>query len=216
MLSFKLLTPPAVEPVLLAEAKLHARIDTAADDTLVASLLVAARQWVERHTGRALITQTWQGAMDGARVADGVCGSAGSLGVLGREGGSLILPRAPLQSVLSVQAFDETDTGVLWPSSQYFVDTLREPGRLTLRQGAVWPVAMRRANGMVVTYVVGYGDDGTAVPEPIKTAIRALVAHWYEHRGEAVTASSGRAGATLVPLTIEALLGPYRVVSVGG
>src|SRR5215469_16680870 len=64
MVSFSLVTPPAVEPVLLADAKGQARIDTTDDDTLVTNLITGARQWAERYTGRAFITQTWQMALD--------------------------------------------------------------------------------------------------------------------------------------------------------
>jgi uncharacterized phiE125 gp8 family phage protein len=63
--------------------------------------------------------------------------------------------------------------------------------------------------------VVGYGADGSFVPEVLKTAIRQLVAHWYEHRGDAAT--SARSGGNVitpavpVPLVIQALINPYRI-----
>ena len=195
MYSFSLVTPPAVEPVLLAEAKAQARIDTTADDALVTSLITGARQWAEKYTGRAFITQTWQMALDQLpTVADKGLDAASYLS----------LPRPPLQSVSAVQYFDNADAAYAWPAINYFVDTVREPGRLALRCGSVWPCASRLTNGIVITYVAGYGSNGAAVPEPIKTAIRQLVAHWYEHRGDVDTAAS-------VPLVIQALLDPYRI-----
>ena len=51
---------PAAEPVTLAEAKAHARIDGEAEDGLVGSLIAAARAEVENRTGRALVTQKWR------------------------------------------------------------------------------------------------------------------------------------------------------------
>ena len=33
------------------------------------------------------------------------------------------------------------------------------------------------------TSTVGYGDAAGDVPEPLRQAIRLLVAHWYENRG---------------------------------
>ena len=217
MFSFSLVTPPAVEPVLLADAKAQARIDATADDTLVTSLIMGARQWAEKYTGRAFVTQTWQAAIDLFPASTERWWNGERQGpVTGLDEINYIsLPRAPLQSVTNVQYFDNTDAPTLWPSSNYFVDSVREPGRLALRMGSVWPVPSRLTNGIIVTYVVGYGNDGTSVPEQIKTAIRQLVAHWYEHRGDAATAASARGSmishAAPVPLVIEALLAPYRV-----
>ncbi|HEU0118811.1 MAG TPA: head-tail connector protein [Alphaproteobacteria bacterium] len=223
MTAFKLTVPPSVEPVLLADAKTQARIDTTADDAFITDLITAARQWAEQYTGRAFITQTWQYWLDLWPAAtelwwDGVREGP----VSGLEQISyLSLPRAPLQSVNSVQYFDNTDAATVWPSSNYFVDTIREPGRLALRSGATWPVPSRLTNGIMVEYIAGYGNDGTAVPEVIKTAIRQLVSHWYEHRGEAATAVTTRGAAMPalysinVPLVIQALLNPYRIRNSG-
>lgn len=216
MTAFKLTVPPSVEPVSLADAKLQARIDTTADDALVTDLIIGARQWVEQYTGRALITQTWQLWLDlwpGAveKWWDGVRDGP----VTGLDDISTItLPRAPLQGVNSVQYFDNTDTATIWPTSNYFVDTVHAPGRLALRLGSVWPVPSRITNGICIEYVVGYGNDGSTVPEPIKTAIRQLVAHWYEYRGEATVAGAKR-GLINVPLIIQSLLEPYRVRNSG-
>lgn len=218
MTSFSLITPPSVEPVLLADVKQQARIDTTADDALITNLITGARQWAEKYTGRGFITQSWQLARDtwpGAseRWWDGV--RQGPISGLD-DVGYISLPRAPLQSVTSVTVYDNTDTPTVWGSGNYYVDTIREPGRIALRLGSVWPVATRTANGIIIQYVVGYGSDGSSVPEPIKTAIRQIVSHWYEHRGEAATAPSARGGTVVmpmvpVPLVIQALLDPYRV-----
>ncbi len=203
MYSFSLVTPPAAEPVSLTEAKQHARIDTDADDALITGLIAAARQWAEKATGRAFMTQTWQLAIDAAPLPYGGVKTA------------INLPRAPLQSVASVEIFDDDDAAVAWPEENYFVDTVREPGRLALRSGCVWPAPARATNGIVVTYVGGYGSDAASVPAPIRTAICQLVAHWYEHRGDAATLTSARGSGVAthvrVPHVIEALLDPYRI-----
>ena len=217
MTSFSLLTPPAVEPVVLADAKAQARIDTTADDALVSTLIVAARQWAERYTGRAFITQSWQVGLDAGGLGtqawwDGV--REGPVTCMG-AGAFVVLPRPPLISVVSITAFDDSDVGTVWPSGNYYVDNVREPGRVVLRTGAVWPLSTRRANGIVIQYTAGYGADGSAVPEAIKLAIKQLVAHWYENRGEAAIAGSGHRGVRMVPVVIEALLEPYRVQRLG-
>lgn len=203
MPSFKMTVAPVSEPVTLSEAKAQARIDGSADDTLITSLITGARQWAEQYTNRALITQTWQFWLDACPETDeGIFGSSAFIN----------LPRPPLISVSNVTSYDDSDTGTVWPSSNYYVDTIREPGRLALRQGAVWPTPTRLTNGIRIEYTAGYGASASAVPEPVKTAIRQLVAHWYEHRGEAAL-SGDRFGshAMHVPLIIQALLDPYRI-----
>jgi len=47
------------------------------------------------------------------------------------------------------------------------------------------------------------------VPEPLRQAIRLLVAHWYENRG---LVAIGREIAVL-PETVAALIAPYRVLA---
>lgn len=58
---------PAVEPVTLAELIQHVRefssIPQAAQDQLT-GLIVAAREWAEDYTGRALVEQSWRLSLD--------------------------------------------------------------------------------------------------------------------------------------------------------
>src|SRR5690242_14642320 len=55
-----LLTPPAVEPLSLAEAKAFLRVEHDDDDDIIAALIAGARIHVEAQTRRALITQSWR------------------------------------------------------------------------------------------------------------------------------------------------------------
>src|SRR3954463_8761749 len=55
-----LLTPPAVEPVTLADAKAYLRVDNDDDDAVISALIAGARSHIEAQTRRALITQTWR------------------------------------------------------------------------------------------------------------------------------------------------------------
>jgi uncharacterized phiE125 gp8 family phage protein len=71
------------------------------------------------------------------------------------------------------------------------------------------PAPGRLAAGIELDVVVGFGDAAIDVPEPLRQAIRLLVAHWYENRG---VAAIGHAVAML-PATVAALLAPYRMLS---
>ena len=48
----------------LWEAKLHLRVDFDEDDTLIASLITAARQAAETLTGRQFVTARWKMVLD--------------------------------------------------------------------------------------------------------------------------------------------------------
>jgi len=195
MISHILLSPPSVEPVTLEDIKAHARIEHNEDDVLITALLAAARQWCEHYTRRAFISQQWDLAL--SKVPSS------------RE---VLLPRGPLLSITQVQMFDDRDNVSLWSSDLYYADTVASPGQLVLRKDASWPSPSRCHNGLVITYEAGYGATGEDVPTPIKLAIKQLVLHWYEYRGDAVSTTM----TNKAPLTIEALLDPYRILNVGG
>ncbi len=63
--------------------------------------------------------------------------------------------------------------------------------------------------GIEIDVTVGYGDAGTDVPEPLRQAIRLLVAHWYENRGLIAVGHE----VAILPQTVAALIAPYRVLA---
>ena len=60
--------PATVEPVTLAEAKAHLRIDDNDSDTLVSACITAAREVVERQTGYALAEAGYEWTPEGDRT----------------------------------------------------------------------------------------------------------------------------------------------------
>ena len=209
----KLVTAPATEPVTLTEAKAHLRVTGTDEDTLITSLIVTARQAAEEFTRRAFITQTWDYALDAAGL--GVCAAYGEGWAEGIDAVSLKdaieIPRPPLISVTSVKSYSTGNVEAVFSSSNYFVDTLSEPGRIALNLGQVWPTDLRAANALIVRFVAGYGAAST-VPQQIKDAILRHVAHLFENREGAVDVPfAGQLGGDL-PGDVKILLAPYRVV----
>lgn len=191
-MTLKLITAPATEPVTASEAKSHLRVDTTADDTLIGTLITAARQHVENHLRRALITQTWELVMDAFPAGD-----------------VIRLPRPPLVSVTSIKYTDEDGNESTFSSAAYVVDTDSTKGRVVLKSGETWPSdTLAAANGVRVRYVAGYGE-ASAVPRPIRQAILLLIGTLYENR-ESVLVAQGVTVAQL-PFGVEALLMPYRI-----
>lgn len=187
-----IVTQPAVEPINLAELKLHLRIDHDDEDLLLDQYRRAARQDVESLTRRALITQTWEFYLDAFPDDD-----------------EIELPLPPLQSVTYVRYTPRaTGAETEWNASNYRVDSYSEPGRIVLRSDGSYPGdELVEVNGIRIRYVAGYGDAPTDVPAPIRQAILLLAASYYENR-EAVII--GRT-VTAIPHAVDALLYPYRV-----
>jgi uncharacterized phiE125 gp8 family phage protein len=192
-----LVTAPSVEPLTLTEAKLYLRVDQSTEDNLISGMVVAARQWVETYTRRALVTQTWdfryEAFMDTRQP--------------------LILPKAPLQSVTSITYLDEDGVSQTLASSNYSVRTLSGAtagrGYIELNDDVSLPSLYTDALAPVtVRAVCGYGA-AAAVPDGVKMAIYLMLGDLYEQRQETMMSVSSK-----TKTTIERLLGPYRLEQV--
>jgi len=184
-MSLSLITPPAAEPVTLDEAKAHLKVDTTDEDTLITSLVTAARARCEWHSGRALVTQGWTLWLD-----------------QWPPGGIIEIPLPPLQSVSQVASYALDDTMSVIDPAMYSVDAASAPARLAQKQPFPPPLpSLRAVNAIAVSFTAGYGD-ATAVPQAIKQAILCIVADLYTNRGDA---------NAIVGPQAEALLAPYRI-----
>ncbi len=75
-------------------------------------------------------------------------------------------------------------------------------GSLQLRASSAWPSIAATAEAVRVQYDSGFDD----IPLACKQAVLLLVGHWFANR-EAVTVGNI---VSNVPLTVEALLSPFR------
>jgi len=183
-----LLTAPSVEPLTLAEAKAFLRVEHADDDDLIASLVAGARGHVEAATRRALVTQTWRLFLD-----------------VWPESGCLEVLPAPLQAVVAARVH-ASDGAIELDPDVFVADSGRAPAVLAFAPRAL-PAPARARAGIEIDVRTGYGDAAVDAPEPLRQALRLLLAHWYENRG--VVAGDG-AGAS--PESVRALIAPYRVL----
>jgi len=180
-----IVTAPATEPVTLAEAKSHLRVDISDDDTLIGTLIETARIHAENITRRKFIEQTWDFFFDKF------------------PGDEIIVPFGSLTSVTSVKYIDSDGVTNTWDSESYIVDTDSEPGRVLPEYGESFPSdSLYNSNPVIVRAVLGYGD----VPAPIKAAILLILADLYEIR------EPGVVGTIYTPTkTVENLLASYRL-----
>lgn len=188
-----LVTPPAEEPVTIAEAKLHCRVDAdiTADDVLLTALIVAAREQAEHTTGRSLVSQSWRLTLDRFPA------------------GAIVLPRAPLSSVTSITYVDTDGATQTLDAGEYRVITDRVLGEVVPVYDGQWPTARCTQNAVTVEFVSGYGAAAT-VPRAIKQWILLAVGGWYGQR-EAIVAGQV---AELPNAYWHALLDPYRIMRV--
>ena len=182
-----LITAPADEPLSLSEAKAFLRVEHEDDDPVIMALIAAARLQVEAQTRRALLSQTWRVIRDAWPAS-----------------GRIVMTPGPVRAVTAARVYD--DAGVAQDiEPQSFVVNVAHSS-LSFPPWAPPPPG-RASAGIEIDVAVGYGDDAADVPEPLRQAIRMLVAHWYDHRG--VVAAEGRA----LPQGVAALIAPYRMVS---
>lgn len=186
------ITPPAVEPILLQQAKDHLRLDHDSEDELVSRLVSAARQLVESETRRALITQTWDYALD----YDWPTEEDKRLGMVNR----IVLPKPPVQSVTYVKYIDTSGVEQTLAANQY----LLRNGVIEPAYGVTWPSVREQMATVTVRYVCGYGA-AAAVPEQIKHAILLLVGHWFSHREAVVSGTMNE-----LPMAVQSLVFPFR------
>jgi uncharacterized phiE125 gp8 family phage protein len=188
-MSLVMTSGPGLEPITLAEAKAHLRVDGTAEDALIQSLIVTSRLHVEAALGLALITQSWSWFID-----------------RWPKGQKLALPLRPVQALAAVRLWRTDGSSEVLPLDQLFLDGQAQPARLVwLGAGPPFDPG-RRANGIEVAFTAGYGAAAGDVPATIRHALLLLVAHWYEHR-EPVEIGSG---INAVPAMVTELLGPHR------
>lgn len=179
-----LIAGPAVEPVTTLAMRDYLRLDDAAEDDLVAALVKAARLLVEAACGRQLIEQSWRITLDRWPASRAV-----------------LLPLSPLIRVARVRVYDAAGVGTDLAASLYRADIVSDPPRVIVESGA--PEPGRSAQGIEIDVVVGFGPAAADVPAPLAQAVRLLVAHWFENRGDAA------ADPALTP-DLSALVAPFR------
>ncbi len=186
-----LISGPALEPVSLSETKAQLRVDLTDEDTLISSLIAAARIHVEAYVHRVFITQTWAIYLDKWPA-----------------GQPLRLSISPVQSVSAINIYAEDNTFVTTDATNYVVDAVSNPPRILWRGPGSTPRPGRKLNGIEIIVTAGYGAIGAQVPQPIRQAILMLIAQWFEHRQPPTLDDPGDA----VPPTVASMLQAYTPV----
>lgn len=160
------------------------RAPVSLENTLLSGFITAAREWCEGFQNRAYITQEWELALD--------------------EWPEVIqVPLPPTQTVDKIEYYGTDGVANLLAASEYQVDVRGYKARVVPVYGKSWPtLTLQPLAGIVVTFTAGYGALASDVPERIRTAIKLLAGHLYEHR-EATDIKEVRE----VAFAVKALLG---------
>lgn len=186
----------SVEPIDLATARLHLRLDTTGsppshpDDDLVSALITAVRENAEDYTGLAIAAQTYQLTLD-EFPKDKI-----DLGVW------------PVRSVTSIQYIDQDGNTQTLAANKYIVDYTDKPA--TIQYVDPWPQTKIRVNAVTITFTAGFAAGSPTkynLPTSLKQGMLLMLGHLYENR-EAVNVGNL---VTQVPLGAIHLMTPHRI-----
>jgi len=182
--------PPTEEPVELREARTHMSMEegeTIEDEYIESILIKAAREYVERRTGRAILDQTWSYYLNEWP-----------------DGNEILLPYPNLIWTVADSYIKYTDSdGTVHtfenagPTYDYDVDTNSEPGRIVLKYGESWPSdTLQPMNPIHIYYDCGWTDPED-VPAMLKAAILLVTSDMYENREPTLIGVSAQTLKTL-------------------
>ena len=181
---------PTSEPVTLAEAQLHLRLDTAGsppahpDDALVQAFISASRESAESYTGVTIAACEYE-----------------AQGTPTNE--KLSLQTHPVNSVSSVTYQDGDGVTQTVDAADYYVDNFAKPAVLVFKKNT--PV-----QDVTVRFTAGFTDGQSPNPYPtpsaVKAAILLMLGNLYENR-ETVSAIESFER----PQSATYLLTPYRI-----
>lgn len=193
-----LVTPPAIEPIEVSEAKTHLNVSGSSKDTYIESLVMTARRQIERYLNRALITQSWKVYYDCWKHELRV--PFGNLQIAGVSPG----PASPV-----VKYYNTAGTlTTLTESDYYWVVTTTDPGLILRKYDASYPeLQYGRPDAIEIAFTAGYGAAASAIPDEIKHAMKLLIGNYFEQRSDVVVADR----VQKIPSYITDLIHSYKL-----
>ncbi len=185
--SVRRIVEPVVEPVSIAEAKVHLRVDAdfSDDDLYIQTLITTARIHVENASDRTLVRSRWQAKLDVFPSWD------------------IELPRPPVMADTVVVEYIPSNAAYSPVAfTDFRTDRDSTPAVIRPQWNGSWPTARGAENDVTISWWAGFGESGQQVPTPARNCILMLIGHWYATR-EAVSPG----GMNPVPMAVELMLG---------
>jgi uncharacterized phiE125 gp8 family phage protein len=175
------------EPVTLAQAKLHLRVDHDDENAAISLLCTGARETCEAFTNRALASGTWTLKLDAfpyelIRIPVGVANL----------------------SVQSINYVDADGVEQTWANTEYLV-LQRQDQFPEIVPAYGWSFPSTRCQRDAVT--ISFTAEDSPCPTALVQGMLLQIGHLYEQRESTVVGTS----ATVLPLGRNALWSPYRL-----
>lgn len=188
----------ATEPVSLATARLHLRLDTSGsppthpDDALVEALISVAREAVESFTELTVAVNTFQMKLDYF------------------ENLAINLGTFPVNSITSIVYVDTNGANQTLSVNDYVLDTFSKPAQIVLAYDKNWPAVRNQPNAVTVTFQAGFTGNTSPVtnviPKALRQAMLLTITDLYENRG-----AIGSKQNYEIPIMAQYLMAPYRI-----
>ncbi|MCP1314386.1 MULTISPECIES: head-tail connector protein [unclassified Halomonas] len=182
----------------LTRAKLHLRLAITEEeaeaytdeDVLIQGLIDAAYQYAEHATQATLATRTKTLVLD-----------AFPLGA-----GKIELPWTPVAAIESLDYIGPGGDEHSLEAEALRLDTRGIHPTLAPQWGSQWPRTIDEPECITITATAGADE----TPPDVQVALLLLIGHWYENRESAAAAPLQK-----VPMSVDMLLEPYRIHTVG-
>jgi uncharacterized phiE125 gp8 family phage protein len=156
-------TKAALQPIALADAKQHLRVDIADEDALISALIDAATQSAEHIMGRAIMPQKWLLTAD---KFDAV----------------MRLEKPTVTVIDSIKYVDTSGALVtLSPSAYQGVLASSYAAYVIPAFGQVWPETRQQPEAVQIVFSCGYAD-AASVPAAIIAWIKLCLGAMHENR----------------------------------
>lgn len=142
-------------PISLIETKNFLRIDTSTDDDLLTRLIKSATKKCETYIGKSLITKTYKITFENCVLT------------------KTKLPYGPLQNISLVTTKDAEGNITTVSTDEYVIS--KANNAIEFKSSLV-------NNIIEITYISGYGDNDTDIPEDIKQGLLFHIARLYDDR----------------------------------
>jgi len=151
----KLITPPTVLPLHVADVRQHLKVDLTDDDNLIVNVyLPEAVAAAQMETQRQLVSARYQYILDafpGPSLMGVPLNHAFSI-----PAHAVQMPISPVIQIVSIQYTAMDGSTQTMPSTDYVIDQTCNPARITPVFGKIWPITLPQIGSVRITFDAGY------------------------------------------------------------